>query len=114
MAMPMDRMLGRWLGPMPRRKRPGANWATTWACCAITRGWRGKMGTIDVPNLMLLVRPAAAAITVMLSNPAPPVVIHTAGMPAASLRRILASAWSVLFPLTSTPIKFSAICPCLR
>ena len=72
------------------------------------------MGTIDVPNLMVLVRPAAAAITVMLSKLAPPVVIHTAGIPAASQRRILATAWSVLSPFTATPINFSAIYSCLR
>ena len=34
-------IVGRWLGPTPKRKRPGASWATTWACCTVTKGWRG-------------------------------------------------------------------------
>ena len=33
-----------WLGPMPRRKRPGASCATAAACCAMTMGVAGHVG----------------------------------------------------------------------
>ena len=48
-------------------------------------GWRGMFGTMAVPNRMRLVCTAAAAYVVKTSPPlAPPMVIHTAGMPISS------------------------------
>ena len=64
---------------------------------------------MDVPSFICLVRPAAAAKMVRLSAPAPPVVIHAAGMPAWSLRSILPRISSAFLPLTATPISLSLI-----
>ena len=102
---PMASMSGRWLGPTPRRKRPGAREAITWVCCTVTSGWRGKVGTMDVPSLMRCVRTAAAAKVVRLSGRAIPVVIQAAGMPNCSARSIMASAPCAVSLGTATPIS---------
>src|SRR6266851_4003 len=50
----------------------------------MTIGWRGQVGTIDVPSLIFSVSRAARAKTVSESPPPPPEVSQTASIPAAS------------------------------
>ena len=58
-----------WLSPIPRTNRPPvAAWAVS-ACCAITTGWRVKVGTTNVPSSIRRVRAPASASAMAASNP---------------------------------------------
>src|SRR5690348_539327 len=102
-------MVGRWLGPMPRRKRPGATWLTAMACWIMAIGWREKVTAIDVPSWICSVCVPATASVVRLSAPRPPAVSHTEATPAWSARRMSATVSGRLEPCTCMPAIRSAM-----
>ena len=102
-------MAGRWLGPTPSRKRPGASWAITWTCWATATGCLGYVGMIDVPNRMLSVCAAATARMVSPSSPAPPVVSQAADTPRLSAFLIRARMVPASGPAIATPSLFSTM-----
>src|SRR5215212_6655857 len=102
---------------MPNRNRPGAIDDSTNACVAMTIGWRGYVGMMDVPMTMLEVRAAAAANIVIVSELNAPPVDQVAGSPSPSARTIASICADgvgrrITKPALSAGILFSVISEC--